>query len=407
VRIVGGVYAESCEIPRFNALAGSGLRAAGAIASGTPNLVLHTAIDSATLDDARTVAGGLGVTTARVERDQPVGFRYFTPMSSPSIDGPSAVADAIEATDDNILTFGLIESGRLRLTCRSLTVDPQRPRDLSGLDLSAADFERLAIVCNLSEIRALGGDPNPITAAQAVRARHGAEVVVVKLGAVGAAVVDDDVHRIGAHPTSKVFPIGSGDVFAGAFARSWGAGATALDAARSASASAAWWCGTLSPSVPIDVLDGHPPAIATIAPEALVGDGDPKVYLAGPFFDIGQRWLVELVRESLRSLGASVFSPLHDVGVGGDEVAVADLQGLNGADAVLALVDGWDPGTVYECGWAARAGIPIIALGNQFDSEAAKMLVGNGAELHRDLSTAVYRAVWAALGMPVVPQRVA
>jgi nucleoside 2-deoxyribosyltransferase len=407
MRIVGGVYAESCEIPRFNALAGSGLRAAGAIAGATPDLVLHTAIDRATLDDARTIAGGLGVAIARVERDQPVGFRYFTPMSSPSIDGPSAAADAIDAADDNILSFGLIESGLVRLSCRSLTVDPQRPRDLTGIDLSVAEFERLAIVCNRSEIRALGGDSNPIAAAQAVRARHGAEVVVVKLGAVGAAVVDDDVRRIGAHPTSSVFPIGSGDVFAAAFARSWGAGVTAAEAARSASAAAAWWCGTLSPSVPVDVLNGQAPAVATIAPEALVGDGDPKVYLAGPFFDVAQRWLVELVRESLRSLGASVFSPFHDVGAGGDEVAVADLEGLNGADAVLALVDGWDAGTVYECGWAARAGIPIIAFGNHFDSEAAKMVVGNGAELHRDLSTAVYRAVWAALGMPVVPQRVA
>lgn len=407
MRIVGGVYAERCEIPTFDALAGSGLRAAGAVGAGTPGLVLHTAIDEASSDHARTVAGGLGVTLAPVVRDQPVGFRYFTPMSSPAIDGPAAVADPVHAEDDSILRFGLIESGSVRLSCRNLTVDPQRPRDLTGLDLSGTDFERLAVVCNASEVRALGNDPDPVSAAQAVRSRLDAEVVVVKLGAVGAAVVDDNIVRIGAHPTSKVFPIGSGDVFAGVFARNWGAGATAVEAARAASASAAWWCGTGSPTIPIEVLDGGMPKNTRVAADPVVPEDEPTVYLAGPFFDLGQRWLVELALTSLRSLGARVFSPLHDVGIGGDEVAVADLKGLEDADSVLALVDGWDAGTIYECGWAAHGAIPIVAFGHEFESEAAKMLVGGGAELHRDFSTAVYRAVWAAIGMPVVPQRVA
>lgn len=406
MKIVGGVYDERCEIPSYEGLAGSGLRAAGAIAAST-DLVLHTAVDDASAADARTVAGGLGVHMSYVTRDQPVGFQYFTPMSNPSINGPSAVADPLEAENDVVLQFGLIENATVKVACRNLIVDPQRPRDLTGLDLSNADYERLAIVCNASEARALGDNADPVEAAHAVRARYNATVVVVKLGAVGAAVVDDDVVRIGAHPTAKVFPIGSGDVFAGAFARSWGSGATPVEAARAASASAAWWCGTGSPTVPTEVLDGGMPRAATVAPEPLTTDLLPTIYLAGPFFDLGQRWLVELVRTSLRSLGGKVFSPLHDVGLGGDEVAVADLRGLHEAQAVLALVDGWDPGTIYECGCAAEAGIPVIAFGHQFESEAAKMLVGNGAELHADLSSAVYRAVWAAIGMPVHAQRVA
>jgi nucleoside 2-deoxyribosyltransferase len=84
------------------------------------------------------------------------------------------------------------------------------------------------------------------------------------------------------------------------------------------------------------------------------------VYLAGPFFSLAERWLVETSRAVLAGLGASVFSPLHDVGVGGDEVAAPDLDGLRRADAVFALLDGWDPGTVYEVGWAHREDLPVV-----------------------------------------------
>jgi hypothetical protein len=35
------------------------------------------------------------------------------------------------------------------------------------------------------------------------------------------------------------------------------------------------------------------------------------------------------------------------------------------------------------------------------------MLVGTGAELHQDLSSALYRAVWAGQGQPLVPTRMA
>ena len=87
--------------------------------------------------------------------------------------------------------------------------------------------------------------------------------------------------------------------------------------------------------------------------------------------------------------------PSTDVGPGGDEVANADLGGLQVADAVLALIDGWDAGTVYECGWAQHHGVPVVAFGHDSASEGAKMLVGAGAELHRRL---LQRAVPIGVG---------
>jgi nucleoside 2-deoxyribosyltransferase len=127
-------------------------------------------------------------------------------------------------------------------------------------------------------------------------------------------------------------------------------------------------------------------------------DVPPQVYLAAPFFSLADRWLVETCRSVLLGLGAEVFSPLHDVGPGGYEVAKRHLDGLDRSDAVLALLDGWDPGTVYEVGWAHRKGLPVVGFLQGPAHEGTKMLVGTGAELHQDLSSALYRSVWAGQG---------
>jgi hypothetical protein len=78
-----------------------------------------------------------------------------------------------------------------------------------------------------------------------------------------------------------------------------------------------------------------------------------QVYLAGPFFNLPQRWMIEEFRESLVEAGVRVFSPLHAVGRGGaDQVYDADMKGLRKSGVVLACVDGLDPGTIYEVGYA-------------------------------------------------------
>ena len=406
MKVLGGAYRETCEVPESDEVMGSGLRAAGAVAAAaTPTL--HTAVDDALQADVEAVAGGLHVRLDSVERDQPVGFRYFTPLSNPTIDGPGATAEALRVEGDAVLAFGMVEGGVRSVGCSRLVVDPQRPRDLSGLDLSPYRYGQLALVCNSNEIRALSEVADPVEAAVTARARYGADVVVVKQGAVGATIVTADITNVGPHPTMSVWPIGSGDVFAGAFTLRWGGGVDAVEAARSASAATAWWCATKAMPVPAEILDGRAPQHPEVAADELKVASTPRVYLAGPFFDLPQRWLIERARSSLVGLGAEVFSPFHDVGPGGDEVAAADLEGLRGCGAVLALVDGWDAGTLYECGWASRARIPVVAFGANPSSEGAKMLVGDGAELHSDLSTAVYRSIWAAAGMELEPGRYA
>ena len=126
-----------------------------------------------------------------------------------------------------------------------------------------------------------------------------------------------------------------------------------------------------------------------------VAAGRGTIYLAGPFFDIAQRWLVEEARALLTDLGATVFSPVHEVGPGpAAVVAPEDIKGLEAADVVFAILNGLDPGTIFEAGYAVRKGIPVVGLAQNVKEEDLKMIVGSGCEITDDFASALYRAVW-------------
>jgi nucleoside 2-deoxyribosyltransferase len=83
-----------------------------------------------------------------------------------------------------------------------------------------------------------------------------------------------------------------------------------------------------------------------------------------------RKW-VDLVTFALESRGFIVFSPYRDVGVLGAsndtterrKYFVADLEGIDNANFVIALLDGLGRGgTSWELGYAYRAGIPILGL---------------------------------------------
>jgi len=200
-----------------------------------------------------------------------------------------------------------------------------------------------------------------------------------------------------AYQTDRVWPIGSGDVFSAIFAYHWAQAKQApLAAAQAASEATAYYCSTQLLPIPPDVpsaLDA--PLIPLIVDEACVR----RVYLAGPFFTMAQRWLVREARDALLTHGVSVFSPFHDVGIGPAETVVPrDVEELDRCDAMLALIDGGDPGTLFEVGYARRRGMPVIAFSQHEPEEALKMLQGTDCRIVDDFATAIYRTAWAAAG---------
>jgi nucleoside 2-deoxyribosyltransferase len=403
--IVGGTYRERVTVPDSDDLAGSGMRAAAALKHAASRPLLYTAVDDKTSEEADLVAQAMGVERTVVRRSEAVGFRYFSPISAPAVNGPNAsLRDdiAVDGRGSTVLMFGLVETGTVTVEADTVVLDPQKPRDGGPLSLDHINAGQVILVANRAEVRQLGGVLDERTAVEGLLQHPLVDAVVTKRAAAGCTVsrlVDGTPRHtdVGAHPTFRVWPIGSGDVFSAGFAHAVDSGADAESAAGVASAAAAHWCSTRVPELPVGLLkgstDGLPPPLAP---------SRPLLYLAGPFFSLQQRWLVEEVRETLFSLGVRVFSPFHDVGVGGPSVAAADLAGLSKCDAVLALLDGVDLGTVFEVGWAVREGIPVVGYASVLDAEVAKMMSGTSVELHRDVSTACYRAAWAGMGLRTV-----
>jgi nucleoside 2-deoxyribosyltransferase len=225
-------------------------------------------------------------------------------------------------------------------------------------------------------------------------AETGASVVVVKQGPRGALVYEDShLSTVTAYKSETVFKIGSGDVFSAVFTHYWGERKeTASVAAELASRAVARYVATKNVQVTTEDASGDDafPIHAGIGP----------IYIAGPFFNLGQRWVIEEARQVFLKLGVEVFSPIHDVGAVGsaEQIAQSDLDGLRRCRSVFAVVDGEDAGTLFEVGFARSLGIPVVALAECLKPESFTMLEGSGCSITDDFTTAVYRSIWATAG---------
>lgn len=94
-------------------------------------------------------------------------------------------------------------------------------------------------------------------------------------------------------------------------------------------------------------------------------------------------------------MNIKVFSPLHDVGFGvPSEVATMDLKALDQSSVLFAVLDGLDPGTLFEAGYASAKEIPTIAFVQNEASGSLTMLEGTNCLFENDLTTAIYRTYW-------------
>jgi hypothetical protein len=386
-------------------LGGSGFRAAAALPPTQTSLI--TAVEPELSGLLRSAATTLQFEVTDTERDKGVGFTYLAPFVEPVVHGSNARLSAPQTVSGaDVLAFGIIESGERSLEAESFVYDPQTvndPRLGSVVDLSP---RRLALCANVLETMAIGGGSSVEQAALSAADTLGAAFAVTKAGARGCLVTDSSTreqHWVGAVPTDTVRKLGSGDVFSAAFAHAWFNGATAVEAARVASHGTAWWCGSNGNRIPEAILAGTSHEVPGGATELGNNGHRPRVYLAGPFFTTAERWLIDQCLLFLTQAGADVFSPVHAVGLGGPEVASKDIEGLRTSDVLFAILDGWDPGTIFEAGWAANAGIPIVAAGANLNHVGTTMLTGTGVELHSDITTALYRAIWVGLGASTRP----
>jgi Nucleoside 2-deoxyribosyltransferase/pfkB family carbohydrate kinase len=389
--IVGGVYHELCVWPDWDRLFGSGGRAAAAVAGYVDYVTLYSYAETTTATAFGSYARAYDFSFRPVASDETISFEYVHSLSVPVVRPPPVrihQLDPIVVNAEVALRFGMME-GSAQVTANRCVYDPQsafKPEPFSANGSSAA---HLAIVGNRGEITAMGGNSDPIAAARALLS-CGAEVVIVKLGPAGASVVQAaGVTEIPSYQTERVWKIGSGDVFAALFAACWGVnGDAVLEAARLASRGVAEYVESMSlPVPPRSALQQQTRSEARIIPSS--------IYLAGPFFTVGQRWLVDEARRCLMELDLTVFSPAHEVGPGhATMVAAADLSALDACEAAFAILDGLDSGTLFEVGYARARNKPVYVLAQTVSEHDLKMVLGSGCMVFDDLVTALHHAAW-------------
>lgn len=388
--VIGGSYRERVRDPFVNVLGGSGLRATRLLKGLGDEVSFFTAIDEGNRAEFDSQCSLFGFSAEVHKRNSPIEFHYETPIDKPiHYCHAEAESEVINVDASDALLFGMLEASPT-VRAEIAVIDPQHSPAQRLLEGVNADHT--TILLNEHEARRFTGETHLRSAALKLLNLE-VEAVVVKQGARGGFVASSgEYHRFGVVPTTTVNPLGSGDAFSAGFFHAWALERrTIVEAADFASRVAAAHSLISSYTGSLSVLDSVP------EPTVFKEDVMARVYLAAPFFNVGERGLMRKARDALRGLGVEVFSPFDEIGDGADEVAEKDLRGLEGCHALLALLPGADAGTLFETGWATRAGIPIVGYDGDQKSHSWTMLRGTGALITNDLSTAIYQAAWKAL----------
>lgn len=405
VTVVGGCYAEDCSFPRSTIYRGSGMRAASILAGFGSEVTLCTVTGPSLTSDFAAIANKKGITLASTSGSVDVWFRYRHPLAKPDV-YPVIVPAASNQNDviaEGALVFGMLE-GRPKVVAKRVVYDPQDGFRARPFGENGSTTEELLIIASLSEGRALTAEEKPEKVATSLLADGKCVGVIIKCGPQGALVATTTAQQwITPFPSKRVWKIGSGDVFSAAFAHAWlQEDASILDAAWFASRTVAEYVGTRAENFAPDRLQcirNEAKAAAKKTTTAVREIPDASIYLAGPFFTTNEQWLVDEARFALREMGFKVFSPIHEIGEGPpDIVAPADIFALENCKLVFALLNGLDPGTLFEVGYARALGIPVVGLAEAVDERPLTMLLGSGCAISDDFATSIYSACWQLMG---------
>ena len=401
LHVVGGVYREYCVHPRWNEIYGSAGRAALAIATLDTPVLLHSYMNHEALQVMNEKGVWLrsfkAVATAVPEM---VGFIYLHDMAVPGIQGiPKQPYPSITVTEEKVVRFGMLE-GDAVVHAKWAVYDPQNVHQGQPFRANGSAADHLALVLNSFEAGHMAGLPgeHPSKTAPLLAQRQNAEVVVVKMGPEGAFVwTQNGTVQVPAYRTERVWKVGSGDCFVAHFANAWmHDGKSPGEAADIASRATSYYCETQGFPTAATLAQMTFPAVQLSA--AYQQGTRRRVYLAGPFFDLAQVWMVEQARDNLRDLGLRVFSPYHDVGLGSaSDVVKKDLAAIEASDLVLAITDGLDAGTVYEIGYARALKKPVVVYSERHKGESLKMMEGSGCTMCENYTTALYTTLWEAV----------
>ncbi|MGB8542745.1 MAG: PfkB family carbohydrate kinase [Candidatus Acidiferrales bacterium] len=400
IHIAGGSYIERCSDPYYHEFYGSGLRAAVALSRLASRVHLATYVSAQQLTNLEVSTESFGISCKHFPCPETIKFDYLHPMGIPRISPhPAAVSQAppFRIDAERVLRFGFIEGDSV-VNGDWVVYDPQSPRNPRPFSENTSKAKHLALVANLNEARLLSGKSDLDGMGNELLKSQQIEVVVIKQGPLGCTVFcQTEQRKIPVFATKSVWPIGSGDVFSASFAHYWAElGLDPFIAAEKSSLATAFYCSMRTLPLPTNIEE-----FAGFERERLLVDDKrltpATVYLAGPFFTMAERYIIGEAKYALEAQGLDVFSPYHEVGLGPSEhVVPADIDGIEKSQLVFAILDGLDPGTIFEIGYARKANLPVVIFVQHVSAEDMKMFEGTDCQIVDDFSSAIYRTVWTA-----------
>lgn len=376
MQIAGGLYRELCESPFWDTTLGSGGRAAMAIASLSSDLELHTY--ASTFDEnVLSQLKNKGIRVTANSRTTSIAFAYFHPLSVPHIEPPLKEIkqqNSIYVTGDAVLRFGFIE-GDAVVNANRAVYDPQTWRNPQAFSDNGSTANELTIVLNELELHNATGIACQEEAAIQLIKKQNAYSVIVKAGIKGATVYEKTgkITHIPAYRSSKVFKIGTGDVFSAIFAFHWAyRGCSAGESADLASRSVALYCDSRQFSFSRSLMEKLSPV--TYAQEA-------KILLEGAVDSLGQRYVLEEARLALSELGMEVYCP---------ELSLSSFDIV--ADAVLVVDDGLNFSSKNRINRAVAEDIPVVVLRERITTNTTEI---KSTLVTDDFTTAMYLTAWS------------
>lgn len=197
--------------------------------------------------------------------------------------------------------------------------------------------------------------------------KMGPKYTIIKKGHKGCILLQEgETIEIPAYKSNVVCTLGSGDAFGGALAATFLETGDIEYSVQVGSCVAANFIESFVIEAVIDKVgvekDIH------YREKFIINEASPKrIYLAGPFFSKQELNWVNHVGKRLEDACFTILSPSRENGVIHNDTSLeqresifqADINLLNSADIVVALLDHDDPGTCFEIGFAFEKGIPV------------------------------------------------
>ncbi|MBN3516812.1 nucleoside 2-deoxyribosyltransferase [Vibrio neptunius] len=407
ISVVGGVYKESCAWPEHWQILGSAGRASLILMQleKETSVSLYTSIHPEDIGDLHSQFINRHYSIKNLASDFTVQFSYDHPLAIPQTyprDIQLSDLPKLEIKDTkakNSIVFGMYERIPV-VNCKSVVYDPQNVYFPRLFRQCGSEADELIYILNRAELgyfyKQAGHDVSASFSNQArwLLYHENAKAVVVKCGSLGALVCTRDKEEwISPCYTRKVNPIGSGDAFVAAFSHFYFVRQLSVfESAQKASIATAFYVekGMMVSESNLNKFAQSATFLESNNPKV-----KKKVYLAGPFFNVSQMWLVNQCKLALESFGFEVFSPYHELGIAEAEiVAPEDIKAIDNCDLLYALFDGHDPGTLFEIGYAIKAGKQVVVYAENSTDEHLKMYSGTGCVVERDFATSIYKLAW-------------